>query len=108
MDTNYYLERTLCTHCGSKETLHIGKASCGWAFALHADDEIKSLFDWKKLLFKTNVKITDEYGYCYSAESMLDIIYRDHLHSKRRNRKVDGTHCIKNELGYDLVIGEFS
>lgn len=114
MSTNYYLKINQCVACGRYEQeLHIGKKSCGWAFALHvAGDSFPLLFPsnlghWEKLFIGPG-KIVDEYGRGVTVERMLEIItqYTDNIPLQRE--PVDGTRCIGHGPGpYDLITGEF-
>ena len=79
MGTNYYCEtgRTLEVECDCgfthfmPETLHIGKSSWGWKFALHAIPA-KGLLDWSDWLavLEKSPRIFDEYGEECSLEEM--------------------------------------
>ena len=75
MGTNYYTTLPECTACKRPaETLHIGKSSGGWAFALH---EIPSLglTDWAEwLTFLTDKTIKDEYGAHIPTSVMIEIV----------------------------------
>lgn len=80
MGTNYYLKTEpdkTCDHCGHTvkgETLHIGKSSGGWCFALHVMPErgINDLEDWLALFERETIE--DEYGRPCSAAEMLSVI----------------------------------
>ena len=77
MGTNYYLRQNCCAHCGrGSDTLHIGKSSAGWVFALHVDpdDGRANLDDWKRLFNDPTSAIYDEYGANVSVEQMLAVI----------------------------------
>jgi hypothetical protein len=114
MGTNYYWEpKPPCECCGRPfERVHIGKSSCGWAFALHVadpkcewDDTPKSLEDWQNKWVVG--RILDEYGTQHAPEDMLSEIL-DRSHPCGLMHHADG-HCIGHGDGtYDLIVGEFS
>ena len=110
MGTNYYWhKRHDCEQCGAKAPrIHIGKASCGWAFALHVypDKGINKLKDWEKRFNREGSYITDENGEVIPTATMLTVI-KDKTTYSRRN--IDGTHCIGHgKKSYDFCIGDFS
>lgn len=82
MGTNYYatIRRDICGHCGraDEKTLHIGKSSGGWCFALHVipEENLNSLNDWKNLLSSQEVEVAirDEYGAFHTLEDLLNKI----------------------------------
>jgi hypothetical protein len=113
--------------------IHIGKSSGGWCFALHVNDDIRSLDDWKEK-WKDGV-ITNEYNEKVSPEEMLEIITKrrclplkispidpwytseeDFLAKNNAEigpnnllRHKIGRHCIGHGEGtWDLMEGEFS
>lgn len=50
MGTNYELRRNICPTCShSRDTLHIGKSSCGWTFTFqgHENPPIRSAEEWR-------------------------------------------------------------
>jgi hypothetical protein len=124
MGTNHYIKLP-CT-----ETLHIGKSSAGWCFALHVYPErgITNLEDWLDLLYGSFSGIEDEYGRWVTPAEMLEqITFRDwagtYTHSPEFHMqncsesgpngllrcKVDGVHCIGHGEGtYDYIVGDFS
>lgn len=126
MGTNYYLEGPLCPTCGrGPESLHIGKSSCGWCFALHVTDEIESLEDWQVEWKKPGRVIKNEYGDTVSAAEMLEIITKrrgggwDAQELKENSavrgpnglarHRVDRFHCVGHGSGtWDLIASEFS
>ncbi len=67
MGTNYYVKT-------DEKTLHLGKSSAGWTFALRVYPElsINSLTDWVPLLGYGLIE--DEYGTAYTAGEILLII----------------------------------
>ena len=76
MGTNFYWISDPCAACGhSQESLHIGKSSAGWAFALriHPDKGIRTLNDWKAK-WAAGGHIRDEYDQEMTVEQMLDRI----------------------------------
>lgn len=123
MGTNYYLHTP-------EETLHIGKSSGGWCFALHVIPEngLNTLVDWKKALFNLDNAITNEYGDTIFSQEMLKTIIDRAWSSPRAlsadfhalnysepgpnglvRCKVDGVHCIGHGEGtWDYVTGDFS
>lgn len=128
MGTNYYIQFPECPTCKhAPERKHIGKSSAGWYFSLHVYPEkgIKELDDWLPLFLKE--KIVDEYGKPINIVEMLGVIlfrYRpgpepqptwDNSieagnHGLVRS-PIDGKRCIghgKNNLPYELCVGEFS
>lgn len=137
MGTNYYLAaRAPCECCGRPfDTIHIGKSSAGWCFALHVVPEngINDLEDWRRLWSKDGAVISDEYGRTLTpAEMELVITKRTFPRPKLRpygyvnqaefheaNGSVDGPfglvrhrverNCVGHGTGtWDLITGEFS
>ena len=136
MGTNYYLHDNACEHCGrSDEPIHIGKSSAGWCFSLHVTDDIKSLADWKSILYRTGTQVIDEYGTKIPVHEMLTTIecrdwgYKkekaprghktwDEFHKENHSvfgpngllrHEADGRHCVGHGDGtYDYITGEFS
>ena len=119
MGTNYYLNIPTgrvcptCLHQKPSKSLHIGKSSRGWVFALRVYPEqgINTLDDWIPLL-DTGV-IRDEYDEEFSKNDLINII-TDRLwlatwpHGLLRS-KVDGVHCVGHGPGtYDYFVGNFS
>lgn len=82
MGTNYYHVTeagNYCEHCkrfDEEFSLHIGKSSGGWAFALHIHPEegISMLGDWVERWQQPNTKTIDSYGGEISSDEMRDII----------------------------------
>jgi len=65
MGTNYYLNSSVCAHCGRGDNgRHIGKSSYGWCFSLriYPKDNINNWQDWLRLLQLPASKVFDEYG----------------------------------------------
>lgn len=130
MGTNYYLEVVhACPTCGHKpESLHIGKSSAGWCFALHVIPEagINSLADWQARWSAPNTRIVDEYREVVTPEQMLTRITqrvghgaldgewytRNHAVAGPNNlarSRIDGSHCVGHgDATYDLCTGDFS
>lgn len=114
MGTNYYAQRNCCDYCGrGDDSLHIGKSSAGWVFALntHPDEKITSLKDWLKLLSRDDVRIVDEYGKSLELEDLLERILNRHgLHGTPPQRSpIDGHRVVAHGNGtYDLHRGDFS
>lgn len=123
MGTNFYLHRpsqTRCSTCGHDpfdSSLHIGKSSYGWCFALHVipEENINCLEDWKRELSKEGCEIYNEYEEKLSMEELLKIITNrgDGLYTQKGNipirHQIDGTHCVAHGEGtYDYIKGEFS
>lgn len=130
MGTNYYLDIPAgpacptCHHQEPSKTLHIGKSSGGWVFALRVYPElgINTLRDWFSVLTEGNIR--DEYGSFVPMFKMISVItdrYWAHGHPDNldphaehgpngllRNR-VDGTHCVGHGPGtYDYFASDFS
>lgn len=131
MGTNYYMKKSGACPCCKREheTLHIGKSSAGWCFALHVMPErgINDLEDWQKLWNEPGVTIETEYGEQVTAEEMTQVITQ-----RSRDKSVDETfrtnpgalpgpnnllrrrvdpfgHCVKHGAGtWDCIEGEFS
>jgi hypothetical protein len=118
MGTNYYAEfpaKNVCAHCkrgDGEEELHIGKSSCGWAFALHIYPERKilNLYDWISLLLQKGVKIRDEYGEYKTIEWMIrNIMQRDRPVGELLRSKPDAYHTQgAGEGTWDYCLGDFS
>lgn len=78
MGTNYYYEPApgpmcpTCKHQEPTESLHIGKSSAGWVFALRIwpEKNIHTLEDWK-MLWASGGQIRDEYGGQITPQEML-------------------------------------
>lgn len=121
MGTNYFYEtaaRDICPACGRGgeiESLHIGKSSAGWAFALHILPErnIRSLGDWQRV-WAAGGQIRDEYGEYVSVPQMLkEITERTHPRGLNRHIGRMGPDDIyvkvaEGEPTYDLCEYEFS
>lgn len=90
MGTNYYMKKSGACPCCKREheTLHIGKSSAGWCFALHVMPErgINDLEDWQKLWNEPGVTIETEYGEQVTAEEMTQVITQ-----RSRDKSVDET-----------------
>lgn len=128
MGTNYYLKTAPCECCGlhdERNTMHIGKSSYGWCFALHVgkwmndtDDpqEAHNLEDWQALWSREGWVIVDEYKNTVTPEEMLRIITMrggEYGYCKEgqelARHTIDGKHCLGHGPGtYDYIAGEFS
>lgn len=108
MSTNYYLK----TQDGRE--FHIGKASVGWAFALHVEpDEPEfpsTLSEWRTLWAEYGTEIESERGELISPSEMERIVTARTTHAGRLLRRVDvdGVHCIGRSEGADYIVGDFS
>lgn len=136
MGTNYYFNIEApppCECCGrhyEEDSIHIGKSSAGWHFALHVIPEkgLNSFCDWFEFLHNTKGNIVDEYGNIVSIEQLvLTILNRKWDDSNiikgadwyKANSAVpglrglvraavDGWHCIGHGDGtYDYIKGDF-
>lgn len=135
MGTNYYLYENCCPKCGRGDSIHIGKDSWGWCFALHVEIHDYSvppipsdLEGWIARFDFPGTTIKDEYGYIISRDKMLAIITNRQGLNERQltpgeyyqnnavpgpngllRHKLDGVHCIAHGEGtWDLIVGEFS
>lgn len=128
MGTNYYLKTEACECCGlhnERNTMHIGKSSFGWCFALHVGDYLNdtdyppkahSLEDWQELWSRPGWVVINEYDENIAPEKMLEIITKrggDHGYSRKGEKtgrhNIDGAHCVGHGPGtYDYIKGEFS
>lgn len=124
MGTNYYLHAEgRCPTCGHlKDTLHIGKSSAGWCFALQRTEELPTLSAW--IAKWQSGKIKDEYGKEISPGEMVQIIAgrswsRGHTLDYAANNAVPGPnglarHAISSSCNghgegtWDYMIGDFS
>lgn len=131
MGTNYYWhEDSKCPTCGKHraDTVHIGKSSAGWVFALHVypDDGIHDLSDWVGRFAQGGSVIRDEYGMEIPPSRMKEIIcdrgrtaeplphkfYSENHALPGPNglvRRKIGAHCVRHGEGtWDCVVGNFS
>lgn len=115
MGTNYYWLSDPCPTCNhSKERLHIGKSSVGWAFGLrvHPDQGLNTLDDWN-IRFSRG-KIENEYGEMITAEKMMEVITeRSHPNGLRRHAELPELNQYwrrtwRGEGTYDYCDYEFS
>ena len=100
------------------ESLHIGKSSYGWAFALHVIPEkgLTSLRAWRNFIMGENKRIENEEGEEIGKRELLRIITECHkwipadkkvVGLARARLGVGG--CIGHGKGsWDLIEGEFS
>lgn len=117
MSTNYYADVTHCSRChgldpGCRdwETLHVGKQSAGWFFALHVIPEhsLDSWEAWLTLLRKPTMatphvrKLYSEYGGITLAE--LRQLVEQPVKPCRRST----SYCVGEGPTWDLVSGDFS
>lgn len=130
MGINYYVAIDTCSHCGRPErTLHIGKSSRGWVFALHVgknedDATPRTWCSWLRLLTTRPVHIYDEDGTTVTLEQLKEIVLErvgaPGGHTILENtefdarlflyrHKIDDRHCLAHGSGsYDLITGDFS
>lgn len=115
MSNNYYLIKR-CGSCGHIERVHIGKASSGWAFALHVEPDEpafpSTLSDWEDRLAASAAdgwSIVCEYGDAYTAIEMVSLIrLRPFNGSLKRYPTADRYFVDALIDGVDLVSGSFS
>ena len=113
MGTNYYWhEKPPCECCGRPfESVHIGKSSGGWCFALHVypKDNIKTLGDWIELWKTPGSTIWNEYNEKITVDELMKIITERSWRGEFPSRHdVDGCYCIGHGEGtYDYLIGYF-
>lgn len=91
MGTNYYahiytgnfIVQHIKTQIGARAEyeLHIGKASCGWTFSFHSEEEIpgvipeiKSWVGWQNILKEKHVFIKNEYDEVVSFQEFFDMV----------------------------------
>lgn len=127
MGTNYYWimdPPPACSTCNRRDPegkLHIGKASAGWAFALHVwtyDDiepvlvtQPRDLDGWLTLFGLEGSRIVDEHGQEMTVDEMIGVItVRTWQGGPPANRAAfDGVRCVGYGNGpWDLITGEFS
>jgi len=107
---NYYWHKQSekCPRCGRSDeaTVHIGKSSAGWCFALHVypEDDIRTIRDWAFLFSEAGSWIEDEDGEVIAANEMLDRIRRVGYQEPKDGwqRIVDAT---PGEGLWDYVVG---
>jgi len=116
MGTNFYIKDAMAEE--DEDMLHIGKRSCGWAFALrtYPADGIYYLHHWEQRLFEAHQDhyetIVDEYDNEISWLDMVNIIDNPEWEVKyKRASELDDPEYgleIHARCGhYDLVEGEF-
>ena len=114
MGTNFYIKDMQAP----EDTIHIGKRSGGWPFALrtHREDGLCYLHDWEQRLYLATYspfeKIVDEYGNEFDCFQMLEIIDNlkwDISHERGHELEDQGLGLRVNARcgTYDLVEGEF-
>lgn len=75
MGTNYYAKINICSCCNRpEETVHLGKSSAGWSFALQYNGgrfytDFKGMKSWLK-----DKVIENEYGEKVSKEVFIDMV----------------------------------
>lgn len=112
MGTNYYVEGEKCAHCGRGDaSIHIGKSSAGWVFALntHPALGLTSLDLWIAFLAKKVIK--DEYGAVIPLGQMVEkIACRQRGGGGDLLRSMAGSGgCVSNGAGtWDYHRGDFS
>lgn len=133
MGTNYYLAAKPPCECCKRpyKSLHIGKSSGGWCFALHVipEEGINTLDDWKARFNEPGAVIVDEYNQEISPEEMLATITERSWDNRGRpltpgelrqnhaergpnglvRHVVDGVSCVGHGAGtWDYLACEFS
>jgi len=113
MGTNYYAITTeRCPNClhptGEPSSLHIGKSSLGWVFALHIHPEegIKTLGDWVDYITYNDARIEDEYGRTLDLRELLNrIVKQQATWEATLFRQAGATH---GPGPWDMLTGDFS
>ena len=119
MGTNYYFhvqqeavvingQQELLPNFKDSSTLHIGKSSCGWCFALHVipDLDINDLKDWETFIMDNEGILKDEYDTKVSLDNLLQVITQrkqDSLRHQPCNRYVK-----QGKGTWDCLCGNFS
>ena len=134
MGTNYYRIKNppppceTCKRTYQRESLHIGKQSCGWVFSLHVypnpdggwqmaseygDDgdnplrlHPKGLEDWAKLLLDDQYEVIDEYGKKLEGKTVLGWLRAKPEPPQQHHTMDDRSHYGGDN--YDLLIGNFT
>lgn len=119
MGTNYHLYAGICECCGKADAVyHIGKSSAGWIFLFQAYEfeegaqpEIKTIEDWKVLLFNEHYKIYDEYDREWGVNDFWDLVQNKQKDETNRSHvacyKIEGEEW-KDDQGYDFSLRRFS
>ncbi|UOF76744.1 hypothetical protein [Caudoviricetes sp.] len=94
---------------GLQETMHIGKSSGGWNFALRVMPElhINSLDDWINFIQQKNASIKNEYYETITLDQLLDIITNRHWDGGLRNYQ-DASDYVGNIGTCDYLARDFS
>ena len=108
MGTNYDLKYKICDECGRFDTLHLGKSSGGWKFALQANDfkyyknweEMKS---WLEAKCDTRGRIYDEYNEEIKLKDFIDLVEK-----KQKIKQPDVDNGTQDIDGYRFSNYEFS
>ena len=76
MGLNYYAKTNICTHCmRGEQTIHIGKSSCGWKFAVEVHEEFYTSFDeFMSFINRKDIIIMDEYDKVVTANELMNKI----------------------------------
>lgn len=73
MGTNYYIELNFCDKCERYDSIHIGKSSFGWKFAIEIHEEYYNNFkDFVE--FVRDKTILDEYDKKISFDDFMNMI----------------------------------
>jgi len=119
MGTNYYLHAGICECCGRADAIyHIGKSSAGWKFLFQAYEfeegeqpQIKTIEDWKVLLFNEGYKIYDEYDQEWDVNKFWNLVQNKELDPDNRSHVrwygIEGDDWIDSQ-GYDFSLRRFS
>lgn len=132
MSTNYYFRWPSCPTCGHEgRSLHIGKSSAGWCFALQVlpAEGINNLLDWEMYWDSHPIAhIENEYGEVLDVPAMLKVIkerswprcdtslseeFLRHNHAVAgptglARSEVDMEHCVGHGDTWDLIRDDFS
>ena len=119
MGTNYYLYGDICKCCGKADTIyHIGKSSAGWQFLFQAYEfeegrqpEIKTIEDWKVLLFNEHYEIWDEYDGVWDVNDFWNLIQNKQNNENNKSyvewHGIDGEEWLDAQ-GYNFSLRGFS
>lgn len=94
MGTNYDAVYNRCECCGRAESVHIGKSSAGWRFAVEMHPELyKDWQEFEAFLRKEGVEIVNEYGEKCTPQELLERMEdkkdgQSHVDPSDRYRKV--------------------
>lgn len=107
MGTNYYATYNRCECCGRRDSVHIGKSSAGWRFAIEMHPTI--YIDWREFeafVLKGDVEIVDEYGKVHTSDELLKLI--EETKEGQRHVASDCYRKVVAEEFADLCYYEFS